>query len=79
MKDIFRNTEFEEIFQKVKDDVNSYLVNNRREEKDNLTTDDIIMWQRNQLGHYLVHPSHKCPENIKDDILSIIAKHNPTL
>ena len=79
MKDIFKNKEFETLFSKVQNDVKDYVEENNVELDDDLTVENLIMWQMTPSGHYFVHPTEKCPENLKPVVMSIITKHNPTV
>lgn len=79
MSFIFKNEEFDNLFQKILLDLATYLEENEIELEDDTTVEDIVMWQRNQIGEYLVHPSDKCPKNIEAKVLAIILKHNPTI
>jgi glutathionyl-hydroquinone reductase len=79
MKDLLKNEEFEIIFQKVKNEVNDFIKSRDIEFGEGVSIDDIIMWHRPQSGDYLVYPSEKCPKEIKNIIISIIKKNNPTL
>jgi hypothetical protein len=79
MKDIFKNEEFEALFSKVQNDVKEYIEVNNIELEDELSVENLIMWQMTPSGHYFVHPTEKCPENLKAVVVNIITKHNPTL
>ena len=79
MKDIFKNEEFDALFSKVQNEVEEYIEENDIELEDDLSVENLIMWQMTPSGHYFVHPTEKCPENLKPVIVGIITKHNPTL
>ncbi|HDZ04692.1 MULTISPECIES: hypothetical protein [Maribacter] len=78
MSYILKNEEFDKYFQNILLDLETYLEENEMELENDIIVEDIVMWQRNRIGEYLVHPSDKCPKNIKGKVLAIILKHNPT-
>jgi myosin-crossreactive antigen len=79
MSFIFKNEEFDKLFQKILLDLETYLEEHEIKLEDDTTVEDIVMWQRNRIGEYLVHPSDKWPKNIEPKVLAIILKHNPTI
>gem|GEM_PF-2879257 len=79
MENLLRNEEFNNLFENVKKQIGEYLEENEIKLDENISIDDIIMWQRNLIGEYLVHPSEKCPKNIEQIVLTIIRKNNPTI
>lgn len=79
MTSIFKNEEFDKLFKKVQNDVKSFVEEKQLEFEDGVLPENFVMWQMNNAGEYLVHPSDSCPEDIKDSIMEIIRKHNPTL
>ena len=79
MKDIFKNEEFDALFSKVQNEIEEYIQTNEIELEDELSVENLVMWQRTPSGHYFIHPTEKCPENLKVIVVNIITKNNPTL
>ncbi|MEQ5791088.1 hypothetical protein J4E06_08510 [Muricauda sp. NFXS6] len=75
----FRNDEFDQLFKKVQNEVKSFIEEKGIELKGELLPENLVMWQMNNAGTYLVHPSDSCPEDLKDSVMEIIIKHNPTI
>ncbi len=75
----FKNEEFDKLFKTVKKEVKSYIEENEIELEEGVSAENIVMWQRNQVGEYLVHPSDSCPRDLENQVLAIITRHNPTL
>jgi hypothetical protein len=75
----FKNEEFDKLFKTVQKEVKSYIEENEIELEKGVSAENLVMWQMNRVGEYLVHPSDICPKDLENQVLAIITRHNPTL
>lgn len=77
MKNIFENTEFNSLFNKVKDEIKPLLDTHQQNNKTKLMVEEVVMWQKSRDNIYFVTPTEKCPNEIRSQVLDIIYKFNP--
>ena len=74
-KNIFKNPEFEEKFQNLKNSIEQYL-SKYNYDLDGLTIDEIIWWK--DIGKTrIIEITEKCPSDIKNIVTELIKKELP--